>query len=587
MENEFGVKVENDKIIVIDCLEEQMITIQTNKNVNLFINDVLCEEKKAYEVKSTDKITYTCKKTEAIRKADVVIAKDKMKAYVRIEYIPEIQYKLKDTQISLNLTICTEVVSEKYPELFRVEELKEILKEKGITYGIKEEQLKLAVSGTKEELLISEGKEPLDDKPSEAKLFFTPTKMIFPDPNSKENIDFKNLFRISNVSAGDKIAEIISERNGNDGINIFGKIIKRKYMRNKPINVSDGCKLQGNNVIALIDGKAHFENRTFTVNHIYSLDCVSMETGNIKFSGDIEIYDTVHDNMIVSSGGTLDVSKNVNTSKVISGGVVTIVGNVMNSKILSGQIEIRNKEYLDILNEFMSTITKIINHLNELKNNGRNIKDANLIRTLIEKNYSNVPKIALNIVCKNMENKIKRSRILDYIRENILGYNILNIKTVEDLIGLNNILEEEIEYYNKNIISPLDIRIGYCQDCEVKSTGNIIIGGKGEYTSKLIAMQDILFTRPDAVARGGMLSASKNISVGIVGSKAYASTILQVPENGTITAALAFENTTFCFGKASLTLEETKRNIKVYYDKDSRTVEIDRFIQRQDQFNFA
>ncbi|MFR1906605.1 MAG: flagellar assembly protein A [Clostridium neonatale] len=52
--------------------------------------------------------------------------------------------------------------------------------------------------------------------------------MHFPDPESSETIDYKNLFRISNVREGDKIAEIIPETIGKDGKNIFGEIIKKK-----------------------------------------------------------------------------------------------------------------------------------------------------------------------------------------------------------------------------------------------------------------------------------------------------------------------------------------------------------------------
>ena len=138
---------------------------------------------------------------------------------------------------------------------------------------------------------------------------------------------------------------------------------------------------------------------------------------------------------------------------------------------------------------------------------------------------------------------------MDFIKDKVLGYNILEMKSFDDLVNLINILENEIDYYDKNIIVPLDIRIGYCQECDIKSTGNIIIGGRGEYISKLTAMKDILFTKSDSIARGGILSAGENISAGIVGSKAHIPTTLIVPKHGRISAAIAFKNTVFCFGK--------------------------------------
>ena len=297
MDNEAGIKVVNGEIIVIDGSNKEQVTIKARKNVNLFINDKACEIYKEYEVSSNDKITYNCEKTKSNRQVNVIISEDKMKAYINVEYTSEIEYKLKDRELFLNLAISTEIVSEKEPEHFTIFELKKILKENGVIYGIKEEQLELASKGCKKEILIAKGKEPIKDMPSEVQLFFTPTQMMFPELDSKEKIDYKNLFRISNVNAGDKIAEIIPETIGEDGMDVFGKVLKREYIRKKPINVSNGCKIEGSDIIALIDGKAHIVNRNVSVNPIYTVESVNMKTCNIKFYGDIEVYNSVDDNM--------------------------------------------------------------------------------------------------------------------------------------------------------------------------------------------------------------------------------------------------------------------------------------------------
>lgn len=573
MQSEVGAKVVNGEIIVLDGLNNEKITIKSRKYVNLVINDIHCKEYETYEVTSKDKLTYTCEKTKANREVNIVISDDKLKAYMTVKYTPEIEYKLKDKESFLNLAISTEVAYEKYPEYFTVYELKKILKEKGIIYGIKEEELEIAAKGKSKEVLIAEGKEQIKSMPSEIKLFFPTTQMMFPDPDSDEVIDFKNLFRISNVNSGDKIAEIVPEVIGEDGIDIFGQPIKMEHIRSLPIYASDGCKIENNDIIALIDGKAHIANRKVTVNPIYAVKSVNMETCNIKFYGDIEVYDTVEDNMFVSAGGSVDVSQNVNTSNVVSGGEITILGNAINSKILSGQIDIRNKEYSDILNKFKNIILTIIEYMNEFNDKNSNLKNDNIIKTLSEKNLGDFQRVALNIVSLNIKNKTKRSTLVDYIRENVLGYNILNMGAVKDFIKFKLIVDNEIEFYDKNIIVPLDIRIGYCQDCNIKSTGNIIIGGKGEYTSKLTAMKDILFTKSDSVARGGVLSAGQNISAGIVGSKAYIPTTLMVPEYGRITATFAFRNTIFCFGKVRVILEKDQENINVHFNEVTGRIE--------------
>ena len=571
MEKEVGAKVVNGKIIIADGINGEIITIKAKENVNLFINDVECEKFKPYEVSSKDKITYNCETTPAKREVNITISEDKMKAYMTVEYTPKTEYKIKDREFYMNLAVSTEVLSKEEPEYFTVQELYKKLKEKGIVFGIKEESLKFILKGCLNEVLVAEGLEPVKDTPSEVKLFFTPTQMVFPEPDSNEKVDFKNLFRISNVNAGDKIAEIIPEIPGKNGMNIFGKVIEREYIRSLPIDASKGCKIENNHIISLIDGKAHIANRSVSVNPIYTVESVNMETCNIKFYGDVEVYDSVQDNMFVSAGGSLDVSQNVNMANVVTGGEITILGNTINSKILSGQVDIRKKEYSDVLTEFKNILVSMIEYINGL--NLQNFERKDFVKTLTEKNFGNFQKVALNIISLNIKNKTKRSKLVDFIKGKILGLNILEIKSIYDLKTLLNILDNEIDYYDKNIIVPLDIRIGYCQECEIKSTGNIIIGGKGEYTSKLTAMKDIIFTRSDSVARGGVLSAGQDISLGVVGSRAYIPTTLMVPQYGRITAAKAYANTVFCFGRTKVTLDEDLKNINVYFNSEKRAIE--------------
>lgn len=83
-----------------------------------------------------------------------------------------------------------------------------------------------------------------------------------------------------------------------------------------------------------------------------------------------------------------------------------------------------------------------------------------------------------------------------------MGLNISNLKTMRDLEYLLELIEEEIDYYNDDMIIQSDIYVGYLQDSLVKSTGNIFVTGKGEYITNLIALKNIEFLNKDAVARG-------------------------------------------------------------------------------------
>lgn len=160
--------------------------------------------------------------------------------------------------------------------------------------------------------------------------------MFFLDFDFDEKIDYKNLFRILNVSKGDKIVEIIFEVIGIDGIDVCGNIVEREYVRKILINIKSGCIVEENNIIVIINGKVYVFNRNISVNFVYIVESVNMESCNINFYGDIEVYNSVDDNMFVSVGGFLDVSENINIFNVVIGGEINILGNVFNFKILVG-----------------------------------------------------------------------------------------------------------------------------------------------------------------------------------------------------------------------------------------------------------
>ena len=153
-----------------------------------------------------------------------------------------------------------------------------------------------------------------------------------------------------------------------------------------------------------------------------------------------------------------------------------------------------------------------------------------------------------------------------------MGLNISNIKSIRDLDYLYELVEEEIDYYNDDMLIQSDIYVSYLQDSLVKSTGNIFVTGKGEYVTNLIALKNIEFLKSNSVARGGLISARGNIKLGTVGSTAGISTRIEVPKDGIITAEMAYSNTVFAFGKRSKTLDEDSKNLKAYTNKEGEII---------------
>lgn len=581
-DSKIGARVENGKIIITENDKEESsesITIKPCEGIKLYINGELCNEKMNYKVTQYDEIEYKSEKTEAAKNVKVTTSKDKMEGYIFIQYIPEYIYKLKDKPVCRHLSLKAITVEGNYPQKYTITEIKEILRLNKIVDGIIYKNLiEACAAGSIEDVLIAKGIPALDDKPSEVKILFDLGEKNIIYENSKGNIDYKNIYSISNIQEGQVLAEIIQGEIGRDGKNIWGEIIKKKSRKNRPIRIGEGCKIEGNKIIATKTGRPSSKNGVLSVNNIYKIQDVDMKSGNIYFVGDVHISGNVKEGMKVKSGNSLVIEKNVDVSTIIAGGEINIRGNVIRSTILTGQLDMEKKIYLEKLNEYKDNVTNLINavdKLNESSNNKKKISE--LVKILIENRYKNIPRLSLSIITHNICEDSNKSELIDFIRNKMMGLNISKISSLSDLENLKALIENEIDFIEDDMIIPADIYIGYCQDSLIKSTGNIIVTDKGQYVSNLTALKDITFLRENSVARGGTLSARGNIKLGTVGSSAGVPTKLEVLSNGIITANIAYSNTIFCFGNRCKSLDYSGKNVKAYMKKDGEII-IEKFM---------
>lgn len=572
-----GIKVTNGEVVIdSQCLEDDTpLSIMSCDGVKLYINGELCEKNVKYNVTALDEFTTVCDRIPGSRNITITIAEDHMKAYADISYTPEYVYKLKDRNTKKDLKLNAVKEPGKFPPKYTVTEIMNEVGKSGIKYGIiKENILQASSCEGCDNLIIAKGTKAVDDKPAEVKILFDLGDKIHLDNDSMDKIDYKNVYSISSIEAGQVLAEIIPEEQGKDGKTIKGDVIKRKTFKNKPIKAGEGCMIEGNNVIATRSGRPSSKNGVLSVNNVFNIKDVDMKCGNINFVGDVEINGSVNEGMTVKAGNSIVIKKDVDNAYVTAEGEINISGNIMHSKIYTGQVDIEKKEYLDILNTYKDELIGLIESvkkLNESSNSTKKISD--LTRILIENRYKDIPKLSLNIIsrCIKLHDE-NDNELIEFLRSKVMGVNISNIKSIRDLDYLYELVEEEIDYYNDDMLVQSDIYVSYLQDSLVKSTGNIFVTGKGEYVTNLIALKNIEFLKSNSVARGGLISARGNIKLGTVGSTAGISTRIEVPKDGIITAEMAYSNTVFAFGKRSKTLDEDSKNLKAYTNKEGEII---------------
>lgn len=570
------VTIEEDSIVVHT---DESFELEFQEEVKVYVNDE--EISSLQKITSKDNIKFQCEKINGLRELNVTISTTKMEARISIHYVPEYIISISCTRIGGRVKLLQKRTAGELPPLYSKGEIKELLKEKGIVFGFLEDELNEISKKTEViDEIVAEGISVINDEDDILEIKFENTKRNV-DGESSERIDYRNLYAIASVSKGEVIAELITGKIGTNGKNIFGEEIKKNSKNILKFQAKDGCIIDANKVIANTEGRPTVKNGIFYVNKIFEINHdVDMKSGNISFIGDVKIAGSVKDGMLVEAGNGIEIGGNVENAKVIAQGEVHIKGNCLNANILVGAKDFLVQSYLNQLNELKERLENITSYYEDIvKKNllGADRSVGEIIKVLLETKFKDMQRITMMILVNSesvTENGEKIKRIL---RSKFIGLGPLSIKHSSELYELINYVEIEIKPLLDKLMIPVDVYLNYCQDTTIKSTGDIIITGKGLYISNLCANGNIEFQVPGAIARGGSLRADKYIKAKTVGSVAGVTTTLKVSKQGIITADIAYQNSIFIFDQRQYLLEIASKNIRAYIDEKGEVI-VDKFV---------
>ena len=572
-EYEGTVRIQDGKIIVKNPKDSgEPAAIFVKDDIDLKINGQRVT--KRVEVYEDSIIDISLNNEIASRSLTISTSKDNVEAYVSVFYNPEKIYELKSKKESNELTIDKVLKNTKMPPSYTLQEVKEELSKKGIVINLIEQNIQKAVHGDCKDILVARGLEPIHEKDDVIEYRFSVDgieKKLKED--SMGNVDFKSIGIVEAVKKGDILAIKHVSKPGRDGVDINGRLLKHKSGKKIRIRAESGCELKGEKIIATIEGKPYVRNNVFYVYRVYEVRSdVDLTTGNIEFIGDVLIHGNIKEGMKVNAGNSVTINKNIDRAKVEGKGNVSVNGNAISSNILGGGQDVTKVKAIDNSKTFVNILKEIIESTREIKMSnlyGKDKKDGEIIRILIENKYKTLPRICLTTikditVCGKDQEEWK---IISVVKNKLIGLASLNIKKYRELEDIIKLLEERILRLEKELNIPVDVIIDYCQDSNISSSGNIYITGKGEYISKIIANKSVYFTNEKGLARGGQIEAKEEVKCRIVGSIGGVTTKLIVGQKGHILADIAYQNTIFKVGSKEYLLEVPSKNIHVYLDK--------------------
>ena len=186
---------------------------------------------------------------------------------------------------------------------------------------------------SRKEYLIATGKEAIDGEDAKI-IYHFKVNANLPDFQEDETgkIDFREMKLIDSVSAGQLLAEVVMETDGEPGYDIFGKELKQKKGRRQRVKVGKNVILSedGLNAYATHGGCPVIVGGRIMVDEVYNVSGnVNFSTGNIYFTGDVNIAGKVEEGFKVKAEGVIRVRKEVEKGTLISDSDIEIAGSVI------------------------------------------------------------------------------------------------------------------------------------------------------------------------------------------------------------------------------------------------------------------
>ena len=189
--------------------------------------------------------------------------------------------------------------------------------------------------------------------------------------------------------------------------------------------------------------------------------------------------------------------------------------------------------------------------------NGCNILDDNIIAEISGQ-------VSYKLAIKDGD---KNSQVSKFIKEKLLPMSRTNINSIKELRNFVISLLEEIQYLEEYMANMSSITLSYCQEASIQSSGDILINGKGLYSTDMYAVRSIKFLNKQSVCRGGVLKAGEFINASVVGCEAGAHNVLEVfGKKGIVTIEKAYSNTLIIINNKRYLVTEPCRNVKCYID---------------------
>ncbi|MFS0577414.1 FapA family protein [Sporosarcina sp. 179-K 3D1 HS] len=470
----------------------------------------------------------------------------------------KIKRTLADTGYEAVLRIEAEEEVEPYNDL-DPQKIVDRLKDMGVKQGLIFSAIKKATEELEPfEAIIAKGEPPVPGLDGDLEVHIRYEEKV---PEDMERVDFRETNPILNVEAGQVIATKIAAVPGKEGKSLFGEVIPVKPVKDVIIRTGKNAMQIDLDIVAVISGRPTMDRRgkfvNIDVNHeLHHRGEINLESGNIRFEGDVRIDGNVHPSMYVRASGNLHVGGTVTKATVHAMKSTFIKGNVFSSTVVVGQQELiigelvaQLKEILLYMEQIRSAIGQVLLVRGEIDKEVPEAELNLLIRLLLEKKYTSFQEVNRTFI-QNVKNHTQDlTPEWSEFAQKCYGTFISSLnQEVQDMAGFEQLILEArtlVELYGETPEPASVLTIPYAINSVLHCNGDIEVISKGLYHCSVTAGGNVIV---QGLCRGGEINARGKVSLLETGSKNNVKTLIKTGPAGSITIGTAYAGTEIQIG---------------------------------------
>lgn len=570
-----GVRISDGKIDILFAGENYPM-VRPGQNVKVTVNGKQVEEQTI--ISPGDELQVTVSDELIPPQFSIQLIEQNMLAMLTFTPGQQMKRTLRDTEFKQVLDIEADEEISYYNDI-KPQQVVEQLKAMGVQKGLLFPAIKKVTEINKPyEIIVAKGVSPIEGLDGDLEMHINYKEK---KPGELEKVDFRELNLIVSVEAGKVIATYIPSVAGTDGHDLFGKTIRAGKVKDIVIRKGKHVTQIGQDIVAEISGRPAVDWREMLVDidvnpeHFHKGE-VDLESGNIRFEGDVRIGGNVQTSMFVGATGTVFIEGIVTKATVHAMKSALVKGNVFSSTISVGQQEAiigeltaQLKEILGSLEQIQDAIHRVLVIRGDEEDDLSTSELNQLIRLLLEKKYTTFQELNKNFIQKVKNHSQQLSaEWLEMADKLYTVFVTSQHKEVEDLNGFVLLVQEVqmlVDLYGVKATSNSLLSVPYAINSVLYSSGVIEVTSKGVYHSSVTAGDSV---KVQGVCRGGEISASGKISLQETGSVNVVKTVVRTGAKGSITIGLAHAGTEIQVGNRHYTFIEKKLGVFARLDEE-------------------